>query len=590
MSLEIFAKALFDASIEVTLTNGTETTLTCEEVSFEYRDDQNSVFVGSISKDAAGFELRYVEPRFESKDFDNADEKWGLEYDTFAIRGSFGSYKQHIREIRDIHFHSDVLQIFYFVFAPTHIVYEDNGFYQVPKVVSHDVVLKRITYKRPFLRQFISKLQSAPYENCYLMAYETNPRFVFVDMKDEDVASHLANELLTILNNLNLNVTDDGVIQFFANDADLKCEIEFDSRSLVDVLHSQLADIEMCYWNIMQDKAYYFHKQEELVNSKNQSVTVITYTPASAALESLEKLYAFQDWALKAQAQNPLLVMDTSNHIEEIFYVLFATTTLTNVIQWNMKVMRSTPRGAPRTLPKFLLVLDPNDPPEIRYLKCTVDFRNSSTRIYNTAFNHTLQNVFFAHPVWLYEGDDVKSQSTSDGVDLRWIQSRAFDFRSIDSLPQTCFDVSMLDDSVQVNEYLQESIDNLVFVFESASGTLNATCMTRESLRLSASVFYPCLKPHSMEDGVSVQYDTPIIRLMINTFPIHITQPNMDSLTKQIYSNNHQVFVISELPEMFPYTISETARLAREEDALVSADHCQDGTSKRMYTIQAVQN
>lgn len=569
MSLEESARALFDCGVDVVLKEstsrppGTLATLRCSEVTFEYMET-NTVYSGSIEKDEFGFMITYFEPEFSQEELKG---DWGLTTTSYAIRASFGDVD--IQEITDIQFDSQLLQIFYFIFAPTHIVYDDTSRYVVSRTLPKQTLWRNL---RPYLRNVLDELTH--YDNAYLVAFETSPTILFTESKDPDA---IAQHVLEVLDQYNLYVEDtDGVIGFGLRE--VECEVRFLQQDIDFYLDHQLVDIEMCHWKLGSQHAILFHKQEELFEN-NRNVTVSTYSPTPLALESLANLFAFQQWALKHEMRDSELVIDNTKKMEEIFYVLFATTHLSNILQWNTNVSKLGNRI--RSMPKYLFVVD--DVPEMRYLKFTIDYTNTP-RIYNTSTPVT--ELFFAHPVWTYKGDDLKSTTTGDNVSLQWMRpSTAPDYSAYMShLPSNCFDIANIDET-KLEAFVQESKDSLVFILDGHADI--ATCILRQNFQMSYSVFYPCLKPNNAQDGLSVQYDTPIIRMMIHTFPIHITQPNFSYLQKQI-EDGQQVFSVQLLPEIVPYTISQEAR-SRIEGSFISADHCQAGTQKQMYVVVPLQ-
>lgn len=143
-----------------------------------------------------------------------------------------------------------------------------------------------------------------------------------------------------------------------------------------------------------------------------------------------------------------------------------------------------------------------------------------------------------------------------------------------------------------IYKYLAEK-DRVVFFFPSSltvptpplKASYTAWCSTKDILTdQAASVFYECTEEDSAAAHKSVQLQRPYVRLQIASFPIYVSQGNYDLVRKRI-AENMQLFVVYDTPYRLPFSISQTAYDSKEDEAWVSADHCQEGSDKKLYVI-----
>ncbi len=249
-----------------------------------------------------------------------------------------------------------------------------------------------------------------------------------------------------------------------------------------------------------------------------------------------------------------------------------------HIIQWNSRIKLTqhytnipmflltidttskTPLGMPETLANVLYVLYPKDQ---RY-------------IWNIHWHKlTPSQQRTARPI-------IKSTSTTfaDGTPVQMLREESrfeqFLLQSIDSpqMPRTCVDIVSAEMEQDLNEYLREDEDHIVFLFPLKTQEQPAAACYDRSLLSQAPVFYECLIEDILNPLNSVRLATSYFRLDVREFPIYVSQDNFAYLL----DSRTQYFIVTETPRKLSFTVSKSVQEAKSN--WVSADHCQAGSDK----------
>jgi hypothetical protein len=146
-------------------------------------------------------------------------------------------------------------------------------------------------------------------------------------------------------------------------------------------------------------------------------------------------------------------------------------------------------------------------------------------------------------------------------------------------IPNTCINIAMNEESQAINEHVSESRDNLVFFFPLANNYLNAACVHRDEITEYSKVFFECER-NSMS---SVLTNEPYYQLHITQYPIYVTRSNYEMIKN---NKQTQFFLVYATQDRLTYTVSQATYMGQEK--MVSADHCQDGSQKRLSIVYPV--
>ncbi|AYV87164.1 MAG: hypothetical protein Sylvanvirus30_6 [Sylvanvirus sp.] len=149
-----------------------------------------------------------------------------------------------------------------------------------------------------------------------------------------------------------------------------------------------------------------------------------------------------------------------------------------------------------------------------------------------------------------------------------------------------CFDFVNITEEV-IELYLEEDrAQNLVLLSPpTSSGDVlaNASCTTREQIQRWRSertnVTLPCAGP---EGRFPVDTNLQFVRIELREFPVHVPLVDVDA----VLNNADQLYQVTATDLQIPTTASLDTVLG---GSYVSADHCQAGSSKRIYRLHPVE-
>jgi len=143
------------------------------------------------------------------------------------------------------------------------------------------------------------------------------------------------------------------------------------------------------------------------------------------------------------------------------------------------------------------------------------------------------------------------------------------------NLPGTCFDLTLYD-SEDANIYLNENPnDNIIIMKVRNDGTFFSTCYQRSILSTSEE-FYWC-PTESLSHIKAGPHDT-LRPIYTSEFTAYVTSYTASKILK----SHCKYFVLTQTDRTAPFTVSRTAL---DTSDFVSADHCQAGTSKSIWTV-----
>jgi hypothetical protein len=154
---------------------------------------------------------------------------------------------------------------------------------------------------------------------------------------------------------------------------------------------------------------------------------------------------------------------------------------------------------------------------------------------------------------------------------FKWITPLPVEY--VQNQPRDCFDF-ILAETVGTDAYIADNTDNIVLVTE-VNDILKATCYTKELLR-QALVFYKC----NSDTLENVDVHKSIAQITLAEFTVYIST----RARKKVLRSNHRYFT---LRKKSTWTNTVSVRTYYGHAGFVSADHCQNGTGKDIYTIKA---
>lgn len=589
MDVERYAKELFRMSLGLEMEDGRRIVTRCKQVSFRVLRESDED--GTITREENGaFVVRSFHGDIRNVTWDDYD--WSLHYDNFAIFAFFDldTSTSRIREVRDSKMDTDVICTNCFTIQPEEIRYRDAKYLNDGYIMDDVFVTTNIGHygnDYPFLSDLVAFLQQQPptfLDRCYLFQFVIlDPEIVFTSSSSQD---ERIVTLETFMNGVNYESKweDDQMTLQFKHRTLLHLPIfrvRFRPETHEEYLRTRFIDLEQNYWPISSDRCEIFNGGEPDANGISE------FVPTNYALESVAKIFRFQTLAISYEQTYPNYLRLNQGFVPHIFNKLFENRELLPVLQWNSNSLIKTAIAYDfelTSVPQFLLTIPPSDPLQLRYLRYTIQSPPDPFRVFQIPYDKVdPTSLFLMFPSRI---DLSHEEITTDNVPLKWMRVQThFAQRDMkeEQLPPTCFDLTMGEDA-QLQEFLNEDRDHIVFLFESPNGKITATCLEKSTLHISAR-FYPCLIANSARHAASVQFDMPFYRLMINTYAVHISSQNFSFLLRHIALNLARIFYVVDLPEVFTHTISEIARLERQPESWVSADHCQDDSDKRMSMI-----
>jgi len=122
----------------------------------------------------------------------------------------------------------------------------------------------------------------------------------------------------------------------------------------------------------------------------------------------------------------------------------------------------------------------------------------------------------------------------------------------------------------------EEGRDALIFLLGKTQEGISASEVLK-NINDGSYVYYECSRVGGVYPNPDIVYIDPYVRLPLS-FPVYI--PYEDA---KLMMSQHQFWEIIETPDVLNFTVSEN--FIKSKDA-VSADHCQEGSAKRVYRLR----
>ena len=132
------------------------------------------------------------------------------------------------------------------------------------------------------------------------------------------------------------------------------------------------------------------------------------------------------------------------------------------------------------------------------------------------------------------------------------------------------------DNKIILDFLTEEGRDALIFLLGKTQEGISASQILK-NINEGSYVYYECNKAGGVFPNPDIVYINPYVRLPLS-FPAYI--PYEDA---KLMMSQHQFWEIIETPDVLNFTVSEN--FIKSKDA-VSADHCQDGSAKRVYRLR----
>jgi len=146
-----------------------------------------------------------------------------------------------------------------------------------------------------------------------------------------------------------------------------------------------------------------------------------------------------------------------------------------------------------------------------------------------------------------------------------------------DEIDSTIYSIDDGKDYTILDYLTSEGRDSLVFLFGKTQNGISASALLKY-INDGTFVYYECNTSGGVFPNPNIVYIDPFVRLPL-VFSPYITYED----AKLMMSNNHSFWEIIETPIVLNYTISESFILSKDA---VGADHCQAGSSKRVYKLR----
>jgi hypothetical protein len=260
----------------------------------------------------------------------------------------------------------------------------------------------------------------------------------------------------------------------------------------------------------------------------------------------------------------------------EMFKEIDVSKIIEKLIQWNTRIKLTQHHT---NIPMFLLTMVPTETPTMRNVLYVL-YPKDQRYIWNIHW-HKLSGSQQRAAMPLVNNTRT---TFNDGTSLDTIQQESKFEQTFFSdapmrLPATCLDIVNAEMEQDLNEYLREDQDHIVFLFPLANEDKPAAaCYDRTHLS-QAPIFYECQEEDSMNPEDSVRLATSYFRLDVHEFPIYITQDNFGYLLESA----NQFFIVNETPKKLGFTVSKGVQEGKEN--MVSADHCQAGSEKTVSVV-----
>jgi hypothetical protein len=132
-------------------------------------------------------------------------------------------------------------------------------------------------------------------------------------------------------------------------------------------------------------------------------------------------------------------------------------------------------------------------------------------------------------------------------------------------------------DNKSILDFLtEEGRDALIFLLGKTQEGISASEVLK-NINDGSYVYYECSRVGGVYPNPDIVYIDPYVRLPLS-FPVYI--PYEDA---KLMMSQHQFWEIIETPDVLNFTVSEN--FIKSKDA-VSADHCQEGSAKRVYRLR----
>jgi len=223
-------------------------------------------------------------------------------------------------------------------------------------------------------------------------------------------------------------------------------------------------------------------------------------------------------------------------------------------------------------IPRTMLFPPPQFPPEFRQ-ELGVAYQQAAPETPRTIaqrLRNQPNGEFQFPPDWRYQAAETINRSGEDYNTTE--ESKCFDF--------------VMATEEDIKNHIKETPNNLILLSpptESGDVFSNAVCITRDQLRnwkdSETNITLACAGP---EGRFPVDSRFLFVRIELREFPVYVPMSDVDAA---IDAERDQFFQITPTNLTLPSTASADVVLNYNN---VSADHCQGGTSKKIYRLHPV--
>jgi hypothetical protein len=277
------------------------------------------------------------------------------------------------------------------------------------------------------------------------------------------------------------------------------------------------------------------------------------------------------------------LKFKTSEVWHTIFNEIPIVKILEQIIKWNTRVKLTL---HPTHIPMFLLTTPPNENPTLRDVMYVI-YPKDQRYIWNIYWEKlSVSQQRFAKPLVknnvtnFHDGTPIKMLTTESVFEQKFISGINDELSKIPIfMPLTCVDIVNSEMEQNLNEFIKDDADHIVFLFPlKTEEQPAAACYDRNAL-YRAPIFYECVNENSLDPNTSVRMALSYFRLDVREFPIFISQDNFTYLL----NSENQFFIVTESPTRLDFTVSKSVQDGVSN--LVSADHCQAGSDKTLSVV-----
>jgi surface protein len=139
----------------------------------------------------------------------------------------------------------------------------------------------------------------------------------------------------------------------------------------------------------------------------------------------------------------------------------------------------------------------------------------------------------------------------------------------------------ILMESIDINDFITESKDNIVFIHENHYFPVNKTII-KQQMENKFNIIYECTVPNSINPDYIIKNNAFLNCKSIGLYVDFINTRVMDS----ILFSNHQIYELVKTDKKFASTVSHD--VLYNQGTFVGAAHCQEGTGGYVYDVVKV--